>query len=112
VAVTGSLIGGLAVPVANVSSQTIWQKVVPPEKLGRVFSVRLTLAQITAPFAMLFSGVMADFIGIQLILVICGGLELLALVVAWLATSLPHVEETILGTKQSPEKGLQTKKRS
>ncbi|WXG44078.1 MAG: MFS transporter [Promethearchaeati archaeon SRVP18_Atabeyarchaeia-1] len=105
VAAFGALLVGLVVPIANVSSQTIWQKIVPPEKLGRVFSVRLALAQMSAPFAMLFSGLAADLIGMQMVLLICGGLELLVLVVTWSMTSLPHVEDTILENQKPPEEG-------
>lgn len=103
IAALGAILAGLVIPVANVSSQTIWQKVVPPEKLGRVFSVRLTLAQMTAPFAMLFSGVMADIVGIQMLLLICGGTELLALGAAWSLTSLPNVEAVLLKTESAPD---------
>jgi DHA3 family macrolide efflux protein-like MFS transporter len=109
VAAFGLILAGLVVPVANVSSQTIWQKVVPPEKLGRVYSVRLTLAQMTAPFAMLFSGVMADFIGMRLLLYICGLAELLALSTSWLLTSLPNVEQSVLNKKQLPEEEMRKK---
>jgi DHA3 family macrolide efflux protein-like MFS transporter len=103
IAAAGALLSGFTVPIANVSSQTIWQKAVPPEKLGRVFSVRLTLAQMTAPFAMLFSGVMADLMGIQKLLLLCGALELLALILSWSLTSLPNVEDTILKSDGKPE---------
>jgi DHA3 family macrolide efflux protein-like MFS transporter len=102
-AAAGAFLCGLVVPIANVSSQTIWQKVVPPEKLGRVFSVRLTLAQMTAPFAMLFSGVMAGLVGIQNLLLLCGALELVALILSYSLTSLPHVEDTILRSDGKPE---------
>lgn len=48
------------VPLLNASNQAIWQSKVPPELQGRVFSVRRLIAQITAPFAMLMAGVLAD----------------------------------------------------
>lgn len=101
-AIAGCILVGLTVPIANVASQTIWQKVVPPEKLGRVFSVRIFIAQSSAPFAMILSGVMADFLGTQLVIMICAIAELTALGIAWSFTSLPRVEDTILqGNKTS-----------
>ncbi|MCH8906513.1 MAG: MFS transporter, partial [Candidatus Heimdallarchaeota archaeon] len=42
---TGMILFGITTPVANVSSQNIWQVVVPPELMGRVFAVRRTIAQ-------------------------------------------------------------------
>lgn len=47
-------------PIVNGSSQAIWQSKVPPDIQGRVFSVRLLIAQITAPLAMLLAGPLAD----------------------------------------------------
>jgi DHA3 family macrolide efflux protein-like MFS transporter len=101
-AVAGSLLVGLTVPIANVASQTIWQKLVPPEKLGRVFSVRIFIAQSTAPLAMILSGVMADFLGTQLVILFCAIAELAALGIAWSLTSLPHVEDTLLAGSRTP----------
>jgi DHA3 family macrolide efflux protein-like MFS transporter len=47
-------------PTVNASSQTIWQSKVPPDLQGRVFSVRLMLAQAGTPLAMLLAGPLAD----------------------------------------------------
>lgn len=47
-------------PTVNASSQSIWQSKVPPDVQGRVFSVRLMLAQLGTPLAMLLAGPLAD----------------------------------------------------
>lgn len=47
-------------PTVNGCNQAIWQKKVPPEKQGRVFSVRRFIAQITIPVSMGISGWLAD----------------------------------------------------
>ncbi|MFX0173935.1 MAG: MFS transporter, partial [Candidatus Hodarchaeota archaeon] len=60
----GMFIMGFNLPVANVSSQTIWQNVIPPEKLGRVYSVRRSVAQISSPAATLATGIIVEAIGI------------------------------------------------
>ena len=67
IAAFGIILTGFTIPVANISSQTIWQKMVPPEKLGRVFSVRTTIAQFTGPFAFLVAGILADLFSIPII---------------------------------------------
>ncbi|MHA1245693.1 MAG: MFS transporter, partial [Candidatus Heimdallarchaeota archaeon] len=56
----GFLIIGFGLPMANISSQTIWQTVVPKEKLGRVMSVRIAIAQFTSPFAIILSGLITE----------------------------------------------------
>jgi len=55
-----SLISNILLRILNGSSQAIWMAKVPPELQGRVFSIRLLIAQITVPFAMLISGPLAD----------------------------------------------------
>jgi MFS family permease len=54
------LTGNMIINILNGSSQAIWMSKVPPELQGRVFSIRLWIAQITAPIAMLISGPLAD----------------------------------------------------
>lgn len=55
-----SFFNNFVVPIVNGSNQAIWQSKVPPEIQGRVFSVRLMIAQITAPLSMLVAGPLAD----------------------------------------------------
>ena len=52
--------GAMIIPILNGSNQAIWQSKVSPDLQGRVFSVRLLIAQIAAPVAMLMAGPMAD----------------------------------------------------
>ncbi|MHA1967170.1 MAG: hypothetical protein ACW964_05155, partial [Candidatus Hodarchaeales archaeon] len=90
-------------PIANVSSQTIWQSVVPPEKLGRVFSVRVTIAQISGPVAILLTGVIAGFTGIVNLLLVAGLLGLFFLSFSWFFTGFLNVEKTINGETESTD---------
>ncbi|HWQ04731.1 MAG TPA: MFS transporter [Longilinea sp.] len=55
-----SFLENFIVPILNGSNQVIWQTKVPPAIQGRVFSVRLMIAQITAPISMLVVGPLAD----------------------------------------------------
>jgi MFS family permease len=92
----GSLINGLALPMANINSSTIWQTVVPKEKLGRVMSVRITIAQITAPLGMILSGVIAEYIPITYVFIGSAILGIFCLAVSWFLTSLRKVEDDIV----------------
>lgn len=51
-----------ALPIANSSSQAIWQSKVAPEVQGRVFSVRRLIAISLNPVAYLISGPMVDYL--------------------------------------------------
>ncbi|MFX0114958.1 MAG: MFS transporter [Candidatus Hodarchaeota archaeon] len=95
----GLALTGFGLPVANVSSQTIWQSVVPPDKIGRVFSVRRAIAQFTSPLAMIISGISAEFLGLERILFACAVLGLSCLAFTWLMTELPNVERTLEPTE-------------
>lgn len=56
----GGFLTMVFLPMLNGSNQAIWQSKVPPALQGRVFSIRLIIAQVTAPIAMLASGPLAD----------------------------------------------------
>jgi hypothetical protein len=53
-------IGAFIVPIANGSSQAIWQSKVPPDLQGRVFSARRLIAWFTNPISPIIAGVLAD----------------------------------------------------
>ncbi|MFX1512015.1 MAG: MFS transporter [Promethearchaeota archaeon] len=92
----GMLIMGTVMPIANVSSQNIWQSVVSPDKMGRVMSVRTTIAWFVIPVGMLLSGILAEIIGITELFLACAILGLLSLVYTWFLTNFPNVEEALL----------------
>ncbi|MFX0210402.1 MAG: MFS transporter [Candidatus Hodarchaeota archaeon] len=88
----GVLLMGFALPLANVSSETIWAKTVPKELLGRVYAVRRTIAQISGPVATLLTGFLAEFIGVIPILLMCSILGIFILGYSWFFTAFPSVE--------------------
>ena len=99
----GIFITGFALPVANVSSEAIWGATVPRDVLGRVYAVRRTLAQISAPFSMLLSGILAELYGLTIILWLCASLGLAVLLITWLFTPLPEVEKRISEQRSKTE---------
>jgi MFS family permease len=58
--VVATIFAAISSPIINGSNQAIWQAKVAPDVQGRVFSVRLLIAQITAPLAMLLAGPLVD----------------------------------------------------
>lgn len=99
----GILVNGASVPIANISSQTIWQQAVPMQLQGRVYSVRRFIAQVSAPIAMFFSGYFADIFSISMVIIFATGTGMAIMLYLWFATALSHVEEIIpnINTEQS-----------
>ena len=58
----GLFFGLFWIPLANGSSQAIWQSKVPPDIQGRVFAVRRMIAQFTIPVGRPLGGVLADYV--------------------------------------------------
>ena len=103
-------LGGIGIPVANVHSQEIWQTQVPLEFQGRVFSVRRTIAQISAPVAMILAGIFAEMIGTVWVILIAATLEGLSILFAWFFTNLPIVEKMLeKGSKDLPTQDIAEK---
>ena len=118
------VIGGVAaffvIPIANASSQAIWQAKVEPDIQGRVFAVRRVLAQIAGPVALLMSGPLADGVfepllqeggaladsvgtvigvgpgrGIAFLFIILGGLSIVFTLIAFMYPRLRNLEDEI-----------------
>ena len=60
VAVGGSLLLMVVVPIVNGTSQTLWQTKIAPGIQGRVFSTRRMVSQIATPVAFVAAGPVAD----------------------------------------------------
>ena len=93
--VIGMVITGSTLPLANVSSQNIWQTVVPPEKMGRIFAVRRTIAQISSPAAMILTGILVVFTGISELIFASIIAQYLVLLYIYFMTGFKHVEEDL-----------------
>jgi MFS transporter, DHA3 family, macrolide efflux protein len=108
------------VPIINGSSQAIWQSKVAPDVQGRVFAVRLMLAQISVPLSYLIAGPLSDRVfeplmavggplqgsmgrvigsgpgrGIALLLIVMGVLTLAAPIFGFLYPRLRLVEDEL-----------------
>ena len=124
-----SFLAAMIFPTVNASSQSIWQSKVPPDLQGRVFSVRLMMAQFGTPLAMLLAGPLADRVfepalrpggaltgvfgpivgvgpgaGMSLMLVFAGILAAVAALAAYLYRPLRTVEATIPDHDAAPVK--------
>ena len=67
VIIVGSMwIGMLTIPITTAMSQSIWLSKVEPDVQGRVFAVRLMVAQALLPLAYLLAGPLADKVFVPL----------------------------------------------
>ncbi|MEM8860822.1 MAG: MFS transporter, partial [Chloroflexota bacterium] len=55
-----AFLGTLIVPIINGSNQAIWQRKVPADVQGRVFSIRRMIAWLVNPIGALLAGILAD----------------------------------------------------
>ncbi|NHJ47643.1 MAG: MFS transporter [Asgard group archaeon] len=115
----GFLITGFALPMANISSQTIWQSIVPKDMLGRVMSVRIAIASFAGPIGMILSGLLAntianivsnhnsvflaDGIAIKYVFIGASIIGLIFLAISWFFTSMRHVEKNIVVEEEKVE---------
>lgn len=93
----GGTLMALCIPVANVSTQTIIQTVVPLKMQGRVNAVVMALASAATPVGMILSGVVVQIIQTATFFLICTALGVIALTVSWFLTDIKHVDENQAG---------------
>ncbi|MBD3191224.1 MAG: MFS transporter [Candidatus Heimdallarchaeota archaeon] len=98
----GAIIFGVAMPIVNVITQTIFQTTVPLSMQGRFQAVAFSLSVAAMPISMLVSGAIAEQIGIRLVLYSCIVIGVIVTTSMWLFTELKHV-----GTEITSELKLQ-----
>ena len=80
-------------PVANVSTQTIIQTIVPTNMLGRVNSVIGALSSAASPLGIILAGVIVEFIETASLFLVCAMAGILVLTISWIFTDIRHVEK-------------------
>lgn len=83
-----SALMGMALVVANVTSQTIWQREVVDELRGRVFAARYTFGSGLRPLGLALAGPLTDWIGVRVTLAGTGLLCLASAISGWLVPGL------------------------
>lgn len=74
---------GFTAIIFNINNTTLYQKRVPDEIRGRVFTVRIFLAQAGIPFGAGFGGLVADMTSITGLFTILGSIVVMITIVAW-----------------------------
>ncbi|MGO1671872.1 MAG: MFS transporter [Sphingobacterium sp.] len=83
-----TILSGIALSIFSASFTTILQLEVAPQMLGRVFSLYFSLAVLPSVIGLLFTGLIAESIGVPNAFIITGGLVMLIGVASFLTPSL------------------------
>ncbi|MBN2391254.1 MAG: MFS transporter [Anaerolineae bacterium] len=92
VALIGNLLCGLSRPVIDGLMFAILQSLVPPEMLGRVFSLMMSACAAMAPLGLLIAGPVVDGVGVQFWFVLTGVVTLVASAVGFLIPAVRCLE--------------------
>lgn len=86
-------LGGVAMSIFSAAFMTIIQQVVAPQLLGRVFSLYFSMAILPSLIGLLFTGLIAEHIGVAPAFVISGGMVVLVGIFSFLTPALMQLEE-------------------
>lgn len=92
--VLATTFGGLALSIFSACFTTVLQIEVSPNMLGRVFSLYFSVAVLPSVVGLLFTGLIAEKIGVNNAFLICGGLVIAIGIISFCTPSLKHLGKT------------------
>jgi DHA3 family macrolide efflux protein-like MFS transporter len=90
--VLGTILIGFILPIINAISITIFQIVVPKDKIGRVMSIILTLSLVISPLGAFFAGPLSVIFGITNLYLFCAFIGIIIALVSYFFTNLRHID--------------------
>ncbi len=102
----GALLFALILPISiiDVSFMTSLQMLIPKEKFGRVIGTIMAISPAIRPLGQFLSGVIAEFVGINWVLIVSGILAATSLLSFYLFSPIRRLDRTIKGIMESIEK--------
>ena len=97
--VFGAILMGMCSPIVNITMQTIAQKLIPLEKLGRVEGVSSALSLSLIPLGTLFTGFIAELIGVRPLILYSGLIAICGIIIFYYATDLSKIDEKLAQIK-------------
>lgn len=92
---------GLFAIIFNINNTTLYQQRVPDHLRGRVFSVRILLAQAGIPFGAALGGVFAEVFSIPLLFAVLGMLTIITNLICWMHPIFEKLnDQTIVKTEE------------
>jgi DHA3 family macrolide efflux protein-like MFS transporter len=83
-----TMIGGVSMSIFSAAFMTIIQEEIPPQMLGRVFSLYFSMAILPSAIGLLFTGFIAEFIGVANAFVISGCIVITVGIVSFMTRPL------------------------
>ncbi|MHA2038440.1 MAG: MFS transporter, partial [Promethearchaeota archaeon] len=90
--VSGVFLIGIILPVINTLAITIFQTVVPKDKIGRVMSIILTLSMVISPLGAVIAGPLSLIFGMTNLYFYCAIIGLIIAVISYFFTNLRHID--------------------
>ena len=81
--------------MANTTFGTTIQTIVPKEKIGRVFSVVIVMAQLISPLGNFLSGVIGEYVSIPILFTVSAGIGLLIFIGIYLFTPARNLDTVV-----------------
>ena len=94
----GIALMGICSPIVNITVSTVIQKLVPSEKLGRVNGVSSALSLSLMPLGTLFTGYIAENIGIRLIILCSGLIAICGITIFYFTSDLSNIDKNLAKT--------------
>lgn len=88
------MFNGFFIIIFNVNNTTLYQKKVPADLRGRVFSIRLLLSKISLPFGAAMSGLLIQTMDYHLLFVLLGFISIFPVVIAWFLPAFAQLNVT------------------
>lgn len=89
----GGFLGAITFPITVATYLTIFQEVVPSDKIGRAMSIDHTLSMAIAPIGALIAGPAADFMGITNLYLICAIIGIINPILLWFFTKIRKLDQ-------------------
>lgn len=103
----GSLIGFFGVPILQAMISTIVQLSIPPEAMGRVFSIIRLMTSVAMPLGILLSGPIAESIGIKNLFLSASILGIIVVGLTYAFSSIRHMDDSEFGKKVTIEEPIE-----
>jgi DHA3 family macrolide efflux protein-like MFS transporter len=88
----GAILIGFVNPIINILAMTIFQTIIPKDKIGRVVSIILMLSMMISPLGAILSGPLSLVLGLTGLYLVCAILGIILAVLSYFFTNIRHID--------------------
>jgi len=96
----GGFLGAIIFPITVATYLTIFQTVVPSDKIGRAMSIDHTISMAIAPIGAIIAGPAANLIGITNLFLICAIIGIVNPIILWYFTKIRYLDHPVKLVKE------------